>query len=75
MIKQGAKVKICSSEGCTNLSRKGGVCVKHGAAWIKKICSSEGCTNIAQKGGVCIRHGAKKKIKRCSSDGCTNQVV
>jgi hypothetical protein len=69
-VKHGAKVKRCSTEGCTNFVVKGGVCVKHGAK--VKRCSSEGCTNQAQKGGVCTRHGAK--IKRCSSDGCTNHA-
>ena len=61
----------CSSEGCTNLARRGGVCIKHGAK--AKICSAEGCMNVAVKGGVCIRHGAK--TKRCSTEGCTNQVL
>jgi hypothetical protein len=55
-IKHGAKVKPCSSEGCTSFAQKGLVCVKHGAK-IKR-CSSEGCTNQVVKGGVCRRHGA-----------------
>jgi len=63
--------KLCSSEGCTNKARKGGVCMKHGAK--VKRCSSEGCTNYAVKGGVCMKHGAK--VKRCSSEGCTNYAV
>eukprot|EP00985_Skeletonema_marinoi_P008050 scaffold3586_cov115-Skeletonema_marinoi.AAC.6 len=50
------KVKLCSSEGCTNQAKQGGVCIKHGAK--AKLCSSEGCTNVVVKGGVCIRHGA-----------------
>jgi len=25
------KVKLCSSEGCTNIVVKGGVCIRHGA--------------------------------------------
>jgi len=57
-IKHGAKVKRCSSEGCNNQAKKGGVCIKHGAKYIRKRCSSEGCKNIAVKGGVCRRHGA-----------------
>ena len=65
--------KICSADGCTNLARNGGVCIRHGAEVEKKRCSSEGCTNFAQIGGVCIRHGAK--VKLCSSGGCTNQAV
>ena len=52
----GQERKLCSFDGCTNIDKKGGVCVKHGAT--AKRCSHEGCTNRAQKGGVCIRHGA-----------------
>ena len=48
--------KRCSSDGCTNLAQKGGVCIKHGA--MKKRCSSAGCTNRAQGGGVYKKHGA-----------------
>ena len=70
-MKHGAKVKLCSSEGCTNIAVKGGVCMKHGAK--RKLCSSDGCTNQAVRGGVCKKHGAK--IKRCNSEGCTNGVV
>ena len=55
-MRHGAKTKQCSSAGCTNQARKGGVCVKHGAK--VKRCSSEGCSNQAVRGGVCIRHGA-----------------
>jgi hypothetical protein len=71
-IKHGATwtKKRCSSEGCTNIAKKGGVCMKHGAKF--KRCSSDGCRNIAQKGGVCKRHGAKVERKRCSSEGCSN---
>ena len=72
----GAAVKTCSHEGCTNVVVKGGVCKRHGAKKKKYICSHEGCTNKAQKGGVCIRHGAKVvKRKTCSHEGCTNVVV
>ena len=42
-VTNGAKVKRCSFEGCTNQVR----------------CSFEGCASSAQKGGVCWRHGAK----------------
>ncbi len=31
VLKHGAKVKRCSVEGCTNHSKKGGVCKRHGA--------------------------------------------
>ena len=58
----------CSSDGCTNNARKGGVCTRHAGGTEKiKTCSHEGCTNVARKGGVCRRHGAKQKI--CSHEG------
>jgi hypothetical protein len=55
----GAPRKRCiSHEGCTNIAKKGGVCVTHGAK-VKayKRCSFKGgCTKKARKGGVCQRH-------------------
>ncbi len=60
--------KICSSEGCTNIVVKGGVCIRHGAK--KKLCSYEGCTNQSLR---CLRHGAVRK--RCSTEGCTNYAM
>ena len=39
-------------------SKKGGVCIRHGAKKFRYDCSAVGCTNKAQIGGVCIRHGA-----------------
>eukprot|EP00986_Skeletonema_menzelii_P016768 scaffold15845_cov97-Skeletonema_menzelii.AAC.1 len=30
-IKHGAKIKRCSSEGCTNQAKRGGMCMRHGA--------------------------------------------
>ena len=30
-MKHGAKIKLCSVEGCTNYSQRGGVCKRHGA--------------------------------------------
>ncbi len=30
-MKHGEKFKRCSSDGCSNYSKKGGVCIKHGA--------------------------------------------
>ena len=30
-MKHGAKVKLCSIEGCTKYAQKGGVCRRHGA--------------------------------------------
>ena len=41
-VKPGAKVKPCSSGGCTNQ-------VRHGATCSRKKCRSEGCTNIVIK--------------------------
>eukprot|EP00984_Skeletonema_dohrnii_P026615 scaffold15968_cov70-Skeletonema_dohrnii-CCMP3373.AAC.1 len=65
--------KMCSAEGCSNLAKKGGVCIRHGAqVKVRRLCSSEGCTNLVVEGGVCVRHGAK--VKRCSSEGCTNHA-
>jgi len=71
-MRHGAKIKKCSSEGCTTYAQKGRVCIRHGAK--VKLCSLEGCANnvVVVKGGVCKRHGAKVKHKLCSSDGCTN---
>ncbi|KAK1732685.1 hypothetical protein QTG54_016662 [Skeletonema marinoi] len=71
-MSNGAKLKRCSKEGCTNQIINGGVCVRHGAK--VKLCSNEGCLNHTKKGGVCFRHGAKVKRKLCSSVGCTNYV-
>ena len=60
--------KRCSADGCTNLAKKGGICMKHGAK--VKRCSSEECTNLAVKGGVCIKHGATWTKKKCNIQGC-----
>jgi hypothetical protein len=61
-----ARVGKCSVEGCEKNSKKGGVCIAHGA--VMKRCSVEGCGNGSLKGGVCITHGAI--TKRCSVEGC-----
>jgi hypothetical protein len=53
-VRHGAKVRRCSSEGCSNQAVKGGVCMRHGAK--TKRCSHEGCTNRAVKEGMCRRH-------------------
>ena len=66
VVKEAASIKhgatwtkiLCCSEGCTNYSIVGGLCIRHGAK--RKLCSSEGCTNKAQTGGVCTRHGANR---------------
>ena len=53
-MRHGAKVKLCSHEGCANQVVNGGGKLQ------KKRCSQEGCTNQSTKGGVgvCTRHGA-----------------
>ena len=60
-MRHGAKVKLCSSEGCTSIAKEGGVCVRHGAK--VKRCSSEGCTNHVVNGGVCKKHGAYRNAQ------------
>ena len=59
--------KKCSVIGCANISKRNGVCVRHGAR--PKLCSRDGCTNDARRGGLCQRHGGKSKM--CSREGCT----
>eukprot|EP00984_Skeletonema_dohrnii_P025513 scaffold14691_cov152-Skeletonema_dohrnii-CCMP3373.AAC.5 len=59
--------KMCAAEGCDNLSRGRGVCIRHGATI--KLCSSEGCTNIAVKGRrVCNWHGANPMSKPINAE-------
>jgi len=53
-MRHGAKLKLCSSDGCTNQFYRGGVCMRHGAKL--KLYSSEGCSNQAKNGGVRKRH-------------------
>jgi len=66
---------ICSADGCTNIVKKGGVCIGHGHGHgdKHKRCVSKGCTNQVIRGGVCNRHG--KKRKPCKFEGCTRGVV
>ena len=71
VFRNGRYRRLCSSNGCTSLAQKGGVCIRHGAV-VKKTkyeCSAEGCSNHAQKGGVCKRHGAVVKRTMCTSEG------
>jgi len=73
--KRAAHDKICTFEGCTNLSKKQGFCSKHCAKGDTQ-CTFEGCTKWARKGGVCRSHGAKQlPPQECSHDGCTNHAV
>eukprot|EP00984_Skeletonema_dohrnii_P035346 scaffold35002_cov150-Skeletonema_dohrnii-CCMP3373.AAC.2 len=58
-------VNICSSEGCSNQGRQGGVCVH--------MCGSEGCPNSAVEERV--RHDAKASVQLlCNREGCTNHA-
>ena len=56
----------CKIDRCSNRSKKGGVCVKHGA--ITPRCKIEECGKKSIKNGVCINHGAKQP--RCKIEGC-----
>ena len=60
--------KKCTSDGCTNVAHRGGVCVRHGAPL--RRCSVLGCAKKSQKRGVCARHGANEFLPRCKVDGC-----
>ena len=57
--------KLCAHEGCTNVIKKGGACVRHGANKERKLCSYEGCIKYSKKVGVCVRHGADDVRKLC----------
>ena len=48
----------CSYEGCPRYAQRGGVCITHGAVFIRKRCKVEGCENGVKKRGLCRRHGA-----------------
>ncbi|KAE9111971.1 hypothetical protein PF010_g10611 [Phytophthora fragariae] len=61
---KGKRRKICTAEGCQNLSRSRGLCKAHGGG---RRCSVEGCSRASQSGSLCITHGGGK---RCTVDGC-----
>ncbi|GLD99389.1 hypothetical protein PINS_up008108 [Pythium insidiosum] len=61
---RGKRRKMCTAEGCQNLSRSRGLCKAHGGG---RRCSVEGCTRASQSGSLCITHGGGK---RCTVDGC-----
>jgi len=42
--------KICSTDGCTNIAQRDGVCNKHNVNNQRKTCIVEDCTSIAQRG-------------------------
>ena len=58
----------CSAVGCSNVSKKKGVCRKHGGA---DKCNISGCSTNAVARGVCIKHGANGL---CSAQGCTTNA-
>jgi len=59
------KVKRCSSEGCVNQAKKGGVCIKHGAK--VKVCTIEGCTSLAKIAGVCFLGMGRNTNTNCAA--------
>ncbi|KAF1328414.1 hypothetical protein FI667_g6961, partial [Globisporangium splendens] len=61
---KGKRRKMCTADGCTNLSRSRGLCKAHGGG---RRCSVDGCTRASQSGSLCITHGGGK---RCTVDGC-----
>ena len=46
--------KKCDTDGCNNVSVRGGKCKSHGA--ITKRCDVEGCSKVAAFNGMCERH-------------------
>ncbi|RQM15757.1 hypothetical protein DD237_003391 [Peronospora effusa] len=61
---KGKRRKMCTAEGCQNLSRSRGLCKAHGGG---RRCSIDGCSRASQSGSFCITHGGGK---RCTVDGC-----
>ncbi|RLN45168.1 hypothetical protein BBJ29_010002 [Phytophthora kernoviae] len=61
---KGKRRKMCTADGCQNLSRSRGLCKAHGGG---RRCSVEGCSRASQSGSLCITHGGGK---RCTVDGC-----
>ena len=55
-------VYLCKEEGCTNHSKQGGVCLKHGAKLnsIKPTCKHVGCNKYPRRGGFCVSHGGSR---------------
>ena len=70
--------KICSTEGCTSLSRKGGVCRRHhGAAKSASVKTYSHTTNEYVGDTVSIEQQKWHEVVQAivySHDGCTNQV-
>ena len=49
---------LCSNENCNKYAQRKGVCIEHGAIFIRRRCTVEGCKNGVKKRGLCRRHGA-----------------
>lgn len=62
----------CTIEGCNDLARTGGTCVRHGGRRHGKICAAEGCASRARSWGLCDRHGGCLKRPQCKVEGCTS---
>ena len=66
--------KKCKIEGCNTNSRKGGLCICHGAGALMPRCKHEGCNKWRQSGygQFCIGHydGPPIDVKQCSVEGC-----
>merc|ERR1712194_942341 len=65
-LESRAKFRQCIHTGCASLSRRGGLCRKHGAKG--SVCAHKGCANNAVKDGVCVKHGAARQV--CTHKGC-----
>ena len=54
-------VYLCKEDGCTNHSKNGGVCIKHGADNNKRYtCKHVGCNKYPRRGGFCVIHGGSR---------------
>ena len=67
-MRHGAKMKECSSDGCTNIVIKGCVCIRHGAKTNR--CSSVGYrrmlkqTNPSKERSVCLARGRSQTMQQ-----------
>ena len=60
--------KRCSTEGCTNVSQRAGLCERHGA---HGVCNHAECTTYAVRRGYCWKHGA---FGQCMAVICTTNA-
>ena len=56
---------VCKVPKCDKISRRKGLCFKHGG---KIKCKITGCTNYAHTRYMCIKHGGGQ---RCKVENCT----